>query len=69
MASSVREQKKLFAPIGGARVSVVDVRDIAPAAATALTEPGHKWTAYTITGPPPSPTSDRAKAIGDATGA
>jgi FixJ family two-component response regulator len=36
---------------GDARVSAVDVRDIAAVAAVALTEPGHIGRTYTITGP------------------
>jgi uncharacterized protein YbjT (DUF2867 family) len=39
------------APIGDARVSAVDVRDIAAIAAVALTEEGHEGKTYTITGP------------------
>ena len=41
----------LFAPIGDARVSAVDVRDIASVAAEALTDPKHLGQAYDITGP------------------
>lgn len=44
-------QSRFFAPIGDARVSAVDVRDIAAVAAAALTEPGHQSRTYTITGP------------------
>lgn len=36
---------------GDARVSIVDVRDIAAAAAEALTEPGHEGRIYDLTGP------------------
>ena len=39
------------APIGDARVSAVDVRDIAAVAGVALTEQGHDGKTYTITGP------------------
>ena len=35
----------------GARVSVLDVRDIAAVAAIALTESGHEGATYTLTGP------------------
>lgn len=51
MAESVRSQGKFFAPIGDARISAVDVRDIAAVAAHVLTEPGHAGQTYTITGP------------------
>lgn len=45
------KEGKFFAPIGGAHVSAVDVRDIALVAAAALTEDGHSGKIYTITGP------------------
>lgn len=44
-------QGKFFAAIGDARISAVDVRDIAAVAAAALTEPGHEGRTYTLTGP------------------
>lgn len=48
---SIAGQGQFFAAIGGARVSVVDIRDIAAAAAAALTEEGHAGKSYTLTGP------------------
>ncbi|WP_214405603.1 SDR family oxidoreductase [Pseudonocardia lacus] len=51
MADMIREQGRMVAPIGDARVSAVDVRDIAAVAAVALTEPGHVGRSYEITGP------------------
>lgn len=51
MKDAIRSQGKFFAPIGDARVSVVDVRDIAAVAAKALTEPGHEGKIYNLTGP------------------
>ena len=48
---SIQARGQLFAPIGEAKVSVVDVRDIAVAAAAALTEPGHENKIYDLTGP------------------
>jgi uncharacterized protein YbjT (DUF2867 family) len=50
-AGSIIADSRFFAPIGDARVSAVDVRDIAAVAAAALTEPGHLGRTYTITGP------------------
>jgi uncharacterized protein YbjT (DUF2867 family) len=50
-APSIASEGRFFAPIGDARVSAVDVRDIAAVAAVALTEPGHAGRTYTITGP------------------
>src|SRR5262249_18279029 len=40
-----------FAAIGDARISAVDVRDIAAVTAAVLTEDGHKGKIYNITGP------------------
>ena len=48
---AMQRQGQLFAPIGAARISAVDVRDIAAAAAAALTEPGHENKIYDLTGP------------------
>ena len=48
---AISSQGALFASIGNARVSVVDVRDIAAVAACVLTESGHEGKAYDITGP------------------
>jgi uncharacterized protein YbjT (DUF2867 family) len=42
---------KFFAPIGDARVSLVDIRDIAEIAAEALVGSGHEDRVYDITGP------------------
>lgn len=48
---SIVEQGKFFAAIGQAKISVVDVRDIAAVAAATLTGPGHAGATYTLTGP------------------
>jgi len=40
--SSIAAEGRFFAPVGDARVSIVDVRDIAAVAAAALTEHGHQ---------------------------
>ena len=48
---AIQQRGQMFAPIGEARISAVDVRDIAAAAAAALTEPGHENKTYDLTGP------------------
>jgi uncharacterized protein YbjT (DUF2867 family) len=58
----------LFAPIGNARVSAVDVRDIAAVAAEALTHPRHLGQAYEITGPEALTHADIADALSGAIG-
>lgn len=49
--SSIVEQDNIFAAVGDASISLVDVRDIAAVAAAALVEPGHEGKIYTLTGP------------------
>ena len=48
---AVKKQGQIFAPIGEAKISAVDVRDIAAAAAASLTEGGHESKIYDLTGP------------------
>ncbi|MBW0101760.1 NAD(P)H-binding protein [Pseudonocardia sp. KRD291] len=55
------------APIGDAAISLVDTRDIADAAATVLTEPGHAGRTYTLTGPDALTHHDLARALSVAT--
>jgi uncharacterized protein YbjT (DUF2867 family) len=68
MAGPIRAEGRFFAPIGDARVSAVDVRDIADVAAAVLTEPGHDRATYSITGPAAVTHAEIAVAIGEATG-
>lgn len=62
------KQNKFFAPIGDARISVVDVRDIAAAAVAALTEDGHAGKIYNLTGPEALTHREMAEKLGAATG-
>jgi uncharacterized protein YbjT (DUF2867 family) len=50
-ARAIREQSAIHASMGGARVSMVDVRDVAEVAALALTGEGHQEKTYELTGP------------------
>lgn len=61
-------QGKFFAAAGDARVSVVDVRDNAAAAAAALTEPGHEGRVYDLTGPEALTHAAMAASLSDAVG-
>ncbi len=56
------------AAIGDARVSVVDVRDNAAAAAAALTEDGHEGRTYSLTGPEALTHAEMAEMLSEATG-
>jgi len=49
--STILSDGAIYAPAGSAKVSVVDVRDIASIAAKVLTETGHVGKSYDITGP------------------
>ena len=49
--ASIRADGVLYQPAGDARISHVDVRDIARVAAAVLTGAGHDGKAYTLTGP------------------
>ena len=64
----IAEQSAFVAPIGEARVSLVDVRDIAAVAAVVLTEPGHLGRTYTLTGPQAITHADIATALSLALG-
>lgn len=62
-ASSIAQEGKFFAPIGEARVSATDVRDIAAVAAAALIDKKHEGQTYTITGPAALTHGDIAEAL------
>lgn len=46
----IKERDEIFVPVGKARTSFIDVRDIAAVAANALSQPGHENKAYDLTG-------------------
>jgi uncharacterized protein YbjT (DUF2867 family) len=64
----IASEGHFIAPIGDARVSAVDVRDIAAVAATALIEEGHEGKTYTITGPAAVTHTEMAGALSKAIG-
>ena len=51
MAQTIRADGAFYSASGQARISHVDVRDIAAVAVTALTAPGHEGRIYTLSGP------------------
>jgi len=67
-ARTIAADGRFYAPIGDARVSAVDVRDIAAVAAAVLTEAGHDGATYTLTGPAPITHADIAAALTSALG-
>jgi uncharacterized protein YbjT (DUF2867 family) len=64
----IAHEGRFIAPIGEARVSAIDVRDIAAVGALALTQRGHEGRTYTLTGPQAVTHSEMATAIGAAIG-
>ncbi|MBI5670181.1 MAG: SDR family oxidoreductase [Chloroflexi bacterium] len=46
----IRLRREISVPVGHARTSFIDVRDIGAVAARVLTEPGHENRCYTLTG-------------------
>jgi uncharacterized protein YbjT (DUF2867 family) len=65
---SISFQGAFYLAAGDARVSIVDVRDIAAIAALALTESGHEGKVYEITGPEALTHSEMAQRLSDAIG-
>jgi uncharacterized protein YbjT (DUF2867 family) len=51
IGKTIASEGRLLAPAGNARVSVVDVRDVAAVAVAALTKRGHEGKTYDLTGP------------------
>lgn len=67
-AGLIRDKDLFAAPIGEARVSVVDVRDNAAVAAAVLTEDGHEGRTYTLTGSEALTHAEMAARLSDVTG-
>ena len=63
MAQTIRTEGAFYSASGQARISHVDVRDIAAVAVTALRAPGHEGRIYTLTGPEALTFDDVADAL------
>ncbi|HEX9956327.1 MAG TPA: SDR family oxidoreductase [Fibrella sp.] len=63
---SIAAKGLFFAAIGDAKVSAIDVRDIAAVAAKALLEDGHEGRTYTLTGPEALTHTDMASKLATA---
>lgn len=50
-APFIRDQGVFYAPVGDARISLVEIGDVAAVTVASLTEPGHEDFTYEITGP------------------
>ena len=63
-AGSIKEQGAVYSALGDAAVPVIDPEDIAEAAATVLTTPGHEGKAYELSGPEALTTAHQVETIG-----
>lgn len=68
MRPSIHSESAFYSASGEARISHVDVRDIAAVAVKALIEPGHGGQAYTLTGPDALTYDEIAEALSLAVG-
>jgi uncharacterized protein YbjT (DUF2867 family) len=64
----IAQESQFFAPAGQAKVSLIDIRDIAAVAAKTLIEAGHEGMIYDLTGPDAITHSDIAASLSDAAG-
>jgi uncharacterized protein YbjT (DUF2867 family) len=48
--AEIRDDDEICVPVGKAKTSFIDVRDVGAVAARVLTEPGHEGRAYALTG-------------------
>lgn len=51
MSATIKGQNAIYQPVGEARISHIDARDIGAVAARLLTETGHEGKAYDLSGP------------------
>jgi uncharacterized protein YbjT (DUF2867 family) len=65
---SIQQKSALFAAAGDARISAVDVRDLADVAVAALTTSRHDNRAYALTGPEAVTFDDMARQLSSAVG-
>jgi uncharacterized protein YbjT (DUF2867 family) len=68
IGKTIATEGKFFAPAGDAKVSVIDVRDIADVAVAALTEDDHDGKTYDLTGPEALTHAEMAAQLSDALG-
>jgi uncharacterized protein YbjT (DUF2867 family) len=67
-AGAIAAQGAVYQPVGDARASFIDVRDIAAVAARTLTDEGHEGETYVLTGPEALSYTDVAAKLSEATG-
>jgi uncharacterized protein YbjT (DUF2867 family) len=67
-AGQVASEGRLYAPAAGARIAMIDPRDVGAAAAAVLSTPGHDGRTYVLTGPEAITYVQVAAALSAATG-
>jgi uncharacterized protein YbjT (DUF2867 family) len=67
-AGSIKGQGTVYGALGEAAIPVIDPEDIAEAAATVLTTPGHEGKFYELSGPEALTTAQQVEALGRAIG-
>lgn len=67
-AEAIKHTGKLFASADGARIAMIDPRDVGTVAATILTADGHEGKTYVLTGPDAITFDDVAAHLSQATG-
>jgi uncharacterized protein YbjT (DUF2867 family) len=67
-SETIRAQRAFFLPAGDARISHIDVRDLARVAVTVLTDTSHIGQAYDLSGPEPLSYEEIAQKLSEATG-
>jgi uncharacterized protein YbjT (DUF2867 family) len=67
-AEQVAAERRLCAPAAGARIAMIDPRDVGAAAAAVLSTPGHDGRTYVLTGPEAITYGQVAAALSAATG-
>ena len=67
-ARQIAAEGRIYQPVGDARASFIDVRDIASVAARALVEDGHEGEAYVLTGPEALSYAEVAAKLSEAAG-
>lgn len=65
---TIKDKNAFYAAAGDAKVSLVDVRDIAQVAVAALTQVGHEGKIYDLTGPQALTHAETAQYLSDALG-
>ena len=68
MAAPIRQRGRFRSAVGDARISMIDVRDIGEVAVKTLTEGGHAYNVYVLTGPKSVTYFDVARLLSNAVG-